>query len=1512
MKKQINPSIKAQIIRSAFYLLLLLAVCAIPFALAQRGSRGAAKASVTNASPQAVSMPPMAGTVPAGIASHVRGTEQSQLPKISRTDLPTKRSGPMLSRVPIVPYPKAPQVVLYDQLNNPGSVSTLSQVFSDFPTFSSDLADDFVVPSGQTWNVSEVDAQGVYFNGPGPADSFNVYFYQSSGGLPGTVVYSATAQSYVNNSGVFQVTLAAPAILPAGTYFVEVQANMAFSPGGEWGWTDRTVQANSTASWQNTGGGFGPPGSCPAPGCPTPCPTPTATTGACTTYTTSTTTGNTITAGTTDTGNHCDDCSTAVALPFPVSVYGQSFNSVNVASNGSLDLVGTQAPFTHGCQVLPSSNWTMAILPYQDDLRTDNLGWTGCNVFPGSTCGIFTSPTGTAPNRRFNIEWRATHFSDTTTSANFEVVFYEGVSSFFDIFYGVTSDNGLDETSGVQASSSGPATTFSCGTATLTSGLKVRYTCSGGASPTPTVTATATPTVAGTATPTPTCGGAGTPGPWASASPYPITDVRYGFAQTATHFYVFGGVSNGTRVNNVNRYNLATGMWEARAPMPFTSEAPTCALMANTGIVYCAEGDTGNHFASYNIATDTWTPLANTPNSDDYGSASGAFNGKVFLAGGTTGQTSAVQVYDVASNTWSSGTAAPTDFLLAGYHEEGQYLYVVGGFSSSGPVNGKTGGQLSSVLYKGQRPDVPFANNVTSYRLDMTSAPGVWTTGPAFTMGRADFGLAYDSGTNKLYALGGDTQGGGFFDSTNEVDELPVGTWPAGTWVTSPPNLPTPNRQANQAGFYGSGQIWSVGGIVGQTFQFLNEVWHRSNGGAPCGSPTPTATATPTVAGTPSATPTCTPIVIMGSITGSDPTQTGRLFRSGVPQTCPPTTTCTPFDTTPRHYDSYTFTNTTGSQQCVNIDTNTACTGTNFIFTAAYQGSFDPANLCTNWIGDSGSSPNPDQAFQVQVAAGQTLVVVVSEVTANAGCPAYTLTITGLCGGGGSPTPTPTSTATPTGSPTCTPGNNYVVTQIGGSIVPGTTDSGNHGDDVVTPLALPFSFTLYDQTYTTVNLSSNGNAQFTTTDNAFSNVCLPWTTHNYTVFPYWDDQRTDNLGWAGCTGFPGGQCGIFTSVSGTAPNRVFNIEFRTVYFADTTQSANYELRLYEGQNRFDVIYGAVGMGNTSATAGVQKNDTTFTQYFCNGTGGAATGGQSYTLQGCGTPTPTATATPTTSGSPSATPTCTPGGTPGPWTQAAPVPIDHYGGFMSSNGTVAWEGGGYSFSQSGNINQFGRFDPVANTWTPLAPVPDLNNGEASGVYAPNVNKLFVFGGENVATSTVVNTTRIYDIASNTWSTGAPMPDVRAFMASGYYNGKIYLVGGYSTGNVDPSFGQVWEYDPVANTFNTSRMSMPITMGGPGFGIINGHMYVAGGRNLSNTNRNTLYDYDIAADTWTQRANMPNGVNVPGSAVIAGKLWVFGGGNPFLGSSTSPGSGKTGLRAWMDRLLRPDTTNALQIY
>ena len=103
----------------------------------------------------------------------------------------------------------------------------------------------------------------------------------------------------------------------------------------------------------------------------------------------------------------------------------------------------------------------------------------------------------------------------------------------------------------------------------------------------------------------------------------------------------------------------------------------------------------------------------------------------------------------------------------------------------------------------------------------------------------------------------------------------------------------------------------------------------------------------------------------------------------------------------------------------------------------------------------------------------------------------------------------------------CPPQDHYTIAQIGGSIVPGTTDIGNHGDDVVTNVVIPFTYSLYGTNYTSVNVSSNGTAQFTTTDTAFTNVCpLPWTTHNSTIFPYWDDQRRSDGGYGSWASSP--------------------------------------------------------------------------------------------------------------------------------------------------------------------------------------------------------------------------------------------------------------------------------------------------------------------------------------------------------------------------------------------------------
>ena len=75
-------------------------------------------------------------------------------------------------------------------------------------------------------------------------------------------------------------------------------------------------------------------------------------------------------------------------------------------------------------------------------------------------------------------------------------------------------------------------------------------------------------------------------------------------------------------------------------------------------------------------------------------------------------------------------------------------------------------------------------------------------------------------------------------------------------------------------------------------------------------------------------------------------------------------------------------------------------------------------------------------------------------------------------------------------------------------------------------------------------------------------------------------------------------------MTGSAPNRIFNIEWRTVYFNDTTATANYELRLYEGQTRFDVVWGNVDRVTAQPQLECSRTIAPSTSTFCDGSGGA--------------------------------------------------------------------------------------------------------------------------------------------------------------------------------------------------------------------------------------------------------------------------------------------------------------------
>ncbi len=144
----------------------------------------------------------------------------------------------------------------------------------------------------------------------------------------------------------------------------------------------------------------------------------------------------------------------------------------------------------------------------------------------------------------------------------------------------------------------------------------------------------------------------------------------------------------------------------------------------------------------------------------------------------------------------------------------------------------------------------------------------------------------------------------------------------------------------------------------------------------------------------------CATMTVSGSLAAGDTTQTGRMGRDAVANSCGIAKTCPGAiagDTAQHAYDLYTFTNGP-TAACVTITTTTSCgvVNPNQIITAAYLGSFSPTNLCTNYLGDPGGSPSPTNSFQVNVPANGILVVNVHEITAGGGCSDYSVSVSGL------------------------------------------------------------------------------------------------------------------------------------------------------------------------------------------------------------------------------------------------------------------------------------------------------------------------------------------------------------------------------------------------------------------------------------------------------------------------------------------------------------------------------------
>jgi hypothetical protein len=147
--------------------------------------------------------------------------------------------------------------LLYSQNDQDAGIAVSSQ---DFGTESDQGADDFEVPGGVTWTVKKMRVTGVYYNGYGPADSENVFFYRDSGGLPGTLKAEVDNVVGTDDGGPFVIPTGGVRLKggAGGTVFwVSVQINMSFLNGGQWAWETRKVQEGNPAAWRNPTGEWG-------------------------------------------------------------------------------------------------------------------------------------------------------------------------------------------------------------------------------------------------------------------------------------------------------------------------------------------------------------------------------------------------------------------------------------------------------------------------------------------------------------------------------------------------------------------------------------------------------------------------------------------------------------------------------------------------------------------------------------------------------------------------------------------------------------------------------------------------------------------------------------------------------------------------------------------------------------------------------------------------------------------------------------------------------------------------------------------------------------------------------------------------------------------------------------------------------------------------------------------------------------------------------------------------------
>ncbi len=177
--------------------------------------------------------------------------------------------------------------------------------------------------------------------------------------------------------------------------------------------------------------------------------------------------------------------------------------------------------------------------------------------------------------------------------------------------------------------------------------------------------------------------------PWLALASLPVAVYHNaGAADPATgKVYSVGGSSGGEILKSVYVYDPVTNSWSSTADMEHPREAPVARFL--DGKLYVVNGWNLHGYPTpelgiYDPAADTWSEGPANPVPAGGGSASAVVDGKLYVVGGCTNGdceyiSSAVEVYDPATKSWSAAADYPHRVEFAACGGIAGKLYCAGG-----------------------------------------------------------------------------------------------------------------------------------------------------------------------------------------------------------------------------------------------------------------------------------------------------------------------------------------------------------------------------------------------------------------------------------------------------------------------------------------------------------------------------------------------------------------------------------------------------------------------------------------------------------------------------------------------------------------------------------------------------------------------------------------------------------------------------------------------------------------